>query len=334
MRKTMASKGRLITILLLAATAVRAQQNEPLIPLQVELLSRAVSKMPLMIAYDQGLYKKHGLDVKLWLPEAEYPGGIETAKEQPKRPDISVDGGTPMMVSIATNAAYPHRVILASTDCKVRWHIIGQKGLKSVDELKGKRLGVSGMGAMTSFIALLFAQRMKWDPVKDISIMSNAWRPIDLQNGLVDAFVADERYFATAKQAGFPILADTSEWGATIAGNSVRVEKTWLQDPKHRDAAKRFLEATVEGLATFHQNREEAVRVMMKWHGMDRETANVIYTQGMALQRKPYPCYDGIKKTMELFDSNEMRKYKATDFYDDSILKEIDQSGFIDKLYH
>jgi hypothetical protein len=36
---------------------------------------------------------------------------------------------------------------------------------------------------------------------------------------------------------------------------------------------------------------------------------------------------------MELFDSNEMRKYMPEDFYDDSLMKEIDQSGFIDKLY-
>jgi ABC-type nitrate/sulfonate/bicarbonate transport system substrate-binding protein len=210
---------------------------------------------------------------------------------------------------------------------------MGQKGMKSAEELKGKRLGVSGMGAMTSFIALLFAQRMGWDAVKEISIMSNAWRPSDLQSGIADAIVADERYFATGKQLGFPVLADTSEWGATIAGNSVRVEKTWFQNPLNREAARRFLLATLEGLAIFHKNREEAVRVMIKWHGMDRETASVIYTQGLSLQRKPYPCYDGIKKTMELFDSNEMRKYKPQDFYDDSLLKEIDQSGFIDRLY-
>jgi len=42
---------------------------------------------------------------------------------------------------------------------------------------------------------------------------------------------------------------------------------------------------------------------------------------------------EGIKKTMELYDSNEMRKYKLEDFYDDSLMREIDESGFIDSLY-
>ena len=318
---------------LLWAGSTGSTLAQDVIPLQVEMLTRAISKLPLVIAQDHGLYKKHGLDVKFWMPEAEYPGGIPADIERPEVPDLSVDGGTPMMVRITTDASYPRRVILASTDCSVRWHIIGQKGLRNLEDLKGKRLGISGMGAMTSFVALLLAQRMGWDRVQDISIMSNAQRTDHLQKGLVDAFVADERYYATARQAGFPILADTSTWGASIAGNSVRAEKTWLQNPRNREAARRFLMATIEGIAIFHNDREEALRIMTKWHGMPREVAATIYNQGTSMPRKPFPCYDGIKKTMELFDSNEMRKYKPEDFYDDSFLKEIDQSGFIDNLY-
>jgi hypothetical protein len=51
------------------------------------------------------------------------------------------------------------------------------------------------------------------------------------------------------------------------------------------------------------------------------------------MPRKPYPAVDGIKNTMSLFDSNAMRRYKPEDFYDDSFMKELDQSGFIDNLY-
>jgi NitT/TauT family transport system substrate-binding protein len=320
-------------ILLLSPAARPAMAQQQLTTLHVELLTRAISKAPLVIAQDQGLYKKHGLDVQMWMPDPEYPGGIKTAIERPEVPDISSDGGTPMMVALMTNAAARKRVILASTDCSVRWHIIGQKNLKTLEDLKGKRLGISGPGAMTHFIALLFAQRMGWDPVKDISIMSNGQHTAELQEGLVDAFVADERYYATAKQAGFPILADTRDWGASIAGNSIRVESEWLRVPKNRDAARRFLMATLEGMALFHKDRELALRVLMKWHGLDRETASVIYNQGTSMPRDMFPCYDGIKKTMELFDSNEMRKYKLEDFYDDTLMREIDQSGFIDRLY-
>ena len=51
------------------------------------------------------------------------------------------------------------------------------------------------------------------------------------------------------------------------------------------------------------------------------------------MPRKPYPALAGIKKTMEIYDSHEMRRHKPEDFYDDSFVHELDQSGFIDSLY-
>ncbi len=321
--------------LLFLAAGSRARAQQDLIPVKAELITRAIAKLPLVIAYDHGLYKKYGLDVKLWMPPGEYPGAIEIGGNQPmENPDFSVDGGTPMMVSIVTNAHAPKRVMLATMDCAVRFQIIGQKGIKSLEDLKGKRLGISGEGAMTSFVARLFAKRMGWNYYQDISVLSNGHRTTDLQAGLVDVFIADDRYYATAKQAGFPILADTVDWKTAIAGSSVRVERTWLQNPRNQEAARRFLKATLEGIAMFHRNREDALRIMAKYHGIkDREVAGTIYDQGKNMPRKPYPCYEGIKNTMELFDSNEMRKHKQQDFFDDSLMKELDKSGFIDALY-
>ena len=66
---------------------------------------------------------------------------------------------------------------------------------------------------------------------------------------------------------------------------------------------------------------------------MGTELGETIYDRGDFLPRKPYPCYDGIKKAMEVYDSNEMRRYKPEDFYDDSLMRELDESGFLDSLY-
>ena len=46
----------------------------------------------------------------------------------------------------------------------------------------------------------------------------------------------------------------------------------------------------------------------------------------------PYPSVEGIKLIMQAFDSPEMRNYKAEDFYDDSLMQEIVDSGFIETL--
>src|SRR5215470_5046517 len=239
---------------LLALLSLLPQQN--LIPVKVELITRAVSKTPVLIAYEKGIYKKYGLDVKLWLPPGEFPGAIETP-EKMVNADISVDGGVPMVTDIL--AGKTRLMAIASTDCQVRFNIIGQKSMKSLGDVKGKRLGISEDGAMTGFIYRVLDKRMGWTPGKDITIVERAQRFDDLKAGKSDAFIADDRYMALAKAEGYPVLADTSAWNQAIAGNGVRVEWNWIKDPKNRDLAMRFLKATFEGMAIYFKDRQETL---------------------------------------------------------------------------
>lgn len=73
---------------------------------------------------------------------------------------------------------------------------------------------------------------------------------------------------------------------------------------------------------------------MKEWYGIkDPDYAKALYGRGAWIPRKPYPCYDGYTRTMQLYDSNEMRKHSPNEFYDDSLMREIDATGFIDHLY-
>ncbi len=310
--------------------------------LRVEIRTRGLSKLAFVIAYDQGLYRKRGLDIELFMPPPEFDSGIEVRggwlehlrRGSPPPFDIIVDGGTPMIVNIVTNASAPDEVILASTDCSVRLHVIGRKELDRLEDLKGRRIGVSAhMRTTTSFVALLLAQRMGWYPVQDVSLLRNGHHLDALRSGRVDALIANERTFAMAVAEGFPVLADTSSWGESIAGNSVRVQRNWLDNDRHRDLARKFLQASAEGLALFHRDAELATDVLVRWHGLPIELARTAYARGASFPRKPYPCYEGIRKTMELYDSNEMRRFEPEHFYDDSLLRDIDESGFLDRLY-
>jgi ABC-type nitrate/sulfonate/bicarbonate transport system substrate-binding protein len=303
---------------------------QPLIPAKVELVTRAVAKTPVLIAYDRGLYKKYGLDVTLWMPAGEFPGAIETPGRM-ENPDFSVDGGVPMVNAIL--AGRTRRLAIATNDCEVRFNIVGQKNIKSLEELKGKRLGISGDGAMTGFIYRVLAKRMGWTPGKDIIIVERAQRFEDLKAGKADAFVADDRYMALAKQEGYPVLANTSEWKQPIAGSSVRVEWNWIKDPKNRDIAMRFLKGTVEGVVIYMSNREEAIRVLAKYHGIkDRQVALSIYEEGLKMSRRMEPCVQGFKDMFAL-GYKGIEKYQPTDFYDESFMRELEKTGFIDTAY-
>ena len=314
-------------------------------------ITRSVSKLPFVIALDQGLYEKYGLDIEIRLAPPDFDGGIWmpsnaivpriwrrirsiTGTAVPWEPNIWVSGANSRIVEMATSAREPHWVFLAATDCVVRQHIVARKGIERLEDLKGQRLGVSGIRSNSGFVALLFAERMGWDPIQDISIMRHGHNMDALREGRVDAFVVSERLYATASHGGFPVLATTSTWGEPIAGNSVFVRPEWLEEPRNREAARRLLKALAEAIALFHQDRELVLEILAKWHGItDHAYAETVYEGGQWIPRKPYPCYEGIKKAMERYDSNEMRKNAPEDFYDDSLIRELDESGFIDSLY-
>ncbi|HXJ02363.1 MAG TPA: ABC transporter substrate-binding protein [Micropepsaceae bacterium] len=342
MRKVWVSTG----VLALALVTTLSCTRQDSLPLIVNVPSLSISRLPYIIAEDQGLYRKYGVNVELWMasPQSEsrvlVRGDILTriwrfiGINMPQKADVEINGGTPMMVEATEVARNPHRIVIASTDCVVRAHLIGRKGIQSAEELKGKRIGVSARRATAGFHAILFAQRMAWDPVKDISIIPDAENIGVLRDNSVDAIFGYEREYAAAKRAGFPILADTHEWNETVAGNSAILDSEWLKDPQHREAARRFLKATIEAIKLFHQHPEIAMSVMENWYGIkDKDYARTLYDRGAWIPMKPYPCYEGFKKTKELYDSNEMRKHSPEEFYDDSLMREIDASGFIDNLY-
>lgn len=345
---------KIVAILFFAgvATAGAGCADRNSLPLNVELGTRSVSKLPFVIAEDQGLYEKYGLDVDLRMPAPKTDDAISTHDTglsadlsqrirgifgggEPWQRDIFVDGLTPNMVKLMDQAGFPHLVAIAGIDCVARAHIVAGDDVPEIEDLRGKRLGISARrDTTTGFVALVLAERMGWDPVQDISIKLNGRNVESLNTGDVDAIVASEMRYAEALAAGYRSLLDTRDWNVAIAGNSVMVEKDWLTDATNRDAARRFLKATIEGLALFHNDRELAVDVLARWHGItDPDMASIIYSRGQWLARTPYPCYDGIRETMRLYDSNEMRRYGQRDFFDDALLRELVDEGFVDAFY-
>lgn len=91
--------------------------------------------------------------------------------------------------------------------------------------------------------------------------------------------------------------------------------------------------ALSEGIALFHQDRELAIGVMERWYGFTRERAEIFYARGQWIPKKPYPCREGLRRTAEVYDSLAMRNARLEDYYDASIVAELDDEGFLDGLY-
>jgi ABC-type nitrate/sulfonate/bicarbonate transport system substrate-binding protein len=312
------------------------------LPLNVDLGGRSVSKLPYVIAADQGLFEKYGLDVTIRLPRSDNGRGIESDPGRrllrrwfPWERDVLVDGLTPNIVKQVERAGFPQYVAVASNDCIVRAHIVAQPDITRIEDLKGKRIGISARrDTTTGYAALAFADRMGWDPDFDIAIRLNGRDMSDLVNHRVDAIVASETRYAAAVGMGYSILEDTQQWNEALGGNSVMADAAWLENPVNREKIRRLVMATVEGLALFHNDKALALDVLERWYGLeDPSVREAIYERGQWMPRKPYPCYEGTVNTLKMYDSLAMRGHAPTDFYDDSIVRELDESGFIDAFY-
>ena len=325
--------------LFFAVISLAGAEEQP-IKLRVGLGDVSLNKIPFVAAYEGGIYKKNGLEVEQFITpsaaEVARRSGVTVPKEfiraGGRDTPIVIGGGSPLIVRWTTDAQADDRVIVACTDAVVRWHIIARPDITNVEQLKGKRLGYSGHGAVTHFVALSFAKLMGWNPERDLSLMSGANTMDALKSGRADAIIASELHEVMALSAGYKILVDLAKYNIPNAGSGVNVSRAWLKD--NQEAARRFVKSTVETIALVKRNKHAAFGAMAKWYNVtDPEKQERFYREISNLPRKPYPSVEGIKKVMEIYNYHEMRKYKPEDFYNDSFVRELDQSKFIDSLY-
>jgi len=307
---------------------------------QVGLGDVSLNKLMFVIAHEEGIYKKNGLEVEQFIKpsaaEIVKHSGVHVPQEFIRsgggETPIEIGGGCPLMVRWATDAKAADRVILACTDPVVRWHIVSRPDITEVEQIKGKRLGYSGYGAVTHFIAIAFVKIMGWDPTHDLSLMSGGLSVEALKSGRVDACVASEIHETMAVAAGFKDLVDLSKYNIPNAGSSVNASRAWLKN--NQETAQRFIKSTVDAVALLKQDKKVAFNGMAKWYNItDPKKQEYFYREVLKMPRKPYPSVEGIKKVIEIYSCHEMRKYKPEYFYDDSFVRQLDESSYIDSLY-
>jgi ABC-type nitrate/sulfonate/bicarbonate transport system substrate-binding protein len=337
-----------LTLLFFALTAAACgDRNSDRLPLTVSVKNKSMSKLPFVIAWTQGLYEKHGLNVDFLLDETPRQAearesfltrswrrvGRRLGLVEPNTPDIIVAGHGPSFILRLRGSPIPAWVALAATDCSVRDYVIARPGIGGIEELRGKRLGINDEASTSGYAGLRLLERMGWERGKDVSIVRPAGVE-ELENGIVDAIVGGDEEIEAAERSGYPVLEDTRRWNERLAGNSALVAPGWLREGMHREAARRFLKATIEAVALFHERPDLVMEVMASQYGItDRAIAEARYRRADYVPRKPFPCREGVEAMLKLHHLEEMHEYALEDFYDDSLMRELDESGFIDGVY-
>jgi NitT/TauT family transport system substrate-binding protein len=319
-------------------TSVAGAQDKPL-AVSVELGDVSLTKLPFVLAAEAGIYKRNGLDVRQYItPNAaeliRRSSGLVVPKDFVGTGigDINIGGGSPTIVRMTSDARAPQRIVLATNDPVSRFHIISRTDITRPEDLKGKRIGFSGVGALSHYVLILFARKMGWDASRDLSLFANGMGTDLIRSGRVDAFAADEIAVAEAIRLGFRDLVDTNVYKFPMPGSGVNALKSWL--PNNREAAARFVKSTVDAIALLRTDKEAAFAAMAKWYGItERAHQEQIYAQAAQLPGKPYPSVEGLKTMIDIYGHREMRLHQPEDFYDASFITALDNSGYIDGLY-
>lgn len=217
--------------------------------------------------------------------------------------------------------------------------IMGSPELKKPEMLKGKKVGISRLGGASDFSIRYALTRWGLVPDKDVAIIQLGGEQeefLALQNKAVDAVVLSEPFATLAKRQGAAVVADLSELGVAYSMHGFGTRKNFIQ--ANRDVAVRFMKAYLEGIYVFKTNKDVALNVLKKYTRVDDLSLVQVSYDEMSqrlIRRVPYPDREGIQTIIDQLSKTrpQMKSLNPNDFIDPSILKEIEDSGFIKKLY-
>jgi ABC-type nitrate/sulfonate/bicarbonate transport system substrate-binding protein len=139
--------------------------------------------------------------------------------------------------------------------------LLGIKDTKSIEELRGKIIGVTGAGAYSDFAIRIFLKRHNIDPDRDVTLRAiggTALRAIALERGVISAapFTAEDTIRLLDK--GYPMIVNLNE--ALRIPQSILVTRGEMLQ-KYPETSKRFLKAMILGMQVAKYNKKEAIQI-------------------------------------------------------------------------
>ena len=288
---------------------------------------------PVYIMKELDLPRKYGLDVDvLFVPVSSRAIQAALAGEI----QFITSGGVANMNANATGADF---VGLTATLNTFVFKVLSTPEIKKPEQLKGKKVGISRLGGASDFSFRYALNHWGLVPDKDVALIQVGGEPeevLALQNKAVDAVILSEPFATVATRAGAVVLSDLSQLGVPYTMHGFGVRKSFIR--ANRDVVIRFMKAYLEGIYVFKTNKDLALNVLRKYTRLDDlslvQTSYDEMSQRL-IRRVPYPDREGIQTIIDQLAKTrpQMKNLNPGDFIDPSILKEIEDSGFVKKLY-
>ncbi len=306
--------------------------------LRVGLSSISATSGSIWVAEEKGLFKKHGIDAEVII----IGGGASRVVSSLIAGEIqfSVGGGDAVIRAALRGAD----TVLAASPLKTGLQrLMVRPDIKTPAELKGKKVGITRFGSASHWVLQLFLRKwgMRSEDIQMVQLGSSPAMFASLEKGGIDGAVFTIPTFFVAEDRGYRILADPVDLDIYYLQNSVDSTKALLRQ-KH-DQTVRFVKGICEGLAYFKKNKQESLAVLQKkLRIQSAQEKDIKYLEASYnllatkfYNQVPYAMPKAVETTLE-FIAPEEPKARGVDpkfFVDESIVREVEASGFIKKLY-
>lgn len=288
---------------------------------------------PLWITQERGLFRKYGLDVQLVFIES---GSTTVQSLISKEVAFAQMAGAGVVQSRLRGSDV---VMIAGVVNTLTFKFFVDKSIKQPDQLKGKVVAVTRFGSSTDFALRYALERYGLTPEKDVTILQGGNMPAilaGLESGKVQGAMLSAPFTLKAKNLGFPLLADLQMLGLEYQHTGVATSQALIK--ARPDLVRNVMKAYVEGIHYYKTHRTESFAILAKYlKTTDPDVLSEVYEDvGLKLTAaKPYPTLRGIGIMLrELAGATgKSAAARPEDFVDLTFVKELDGSGFIDRLY-
>jgi NitT/TauT family transport system substrate-binding protein len=299
---------------------------QPLTKIRIGYPSISSRQAQLWIAKDEGLFRKYGLDVELI-----FLRGGQVAVQ-------ALASGDPPLVTVGNvilaNLQGYENVLVASVENSYDQIVFARPGaVNRVEQLKGRRFGISGFGTATHNAAVILFKKFNLDAAKDVALIATGPAPERLaamQSGKVDATFFNPSEAPLAAKAGLVELIQMADLGVEVQGSGLATSRAFIR--AHRDAVKAALKGYIEGIYFIFVNKAATEMSLTKYmRTNDSEVLEYSYRHYLKrTPKKPYPTMKGIQYMLDMAAPQfaQAKSARPEQCVDLSFLQELETEGF------
>lgn len=304
-----------------------------LIAIKSAYTTTSATEVPFWVAKDGGYFAQNGLDVTVAFVASG--AAILAAVESGDVP-VSQAGGQEIVNAEVNGSS---AVMVGGFGHKPTNSIICSPSITKPDDLKGKTIGVSGIGAVSHVNGQLAVQKLGLgDQVKFLATGGLPETLAAIKSGKVDCgMLSPPQTFQAVEQQGLREVADAAKLGVTTQNAVVATTRSYAS--AHGDVVDKYLRAMIEGTHRAYTDKAFALQTIQKYGKVsDPKLANETYDyfhDDQIWDKDGALHTDALQVNLDVSakTSPKAKDFKPDQLIDTAFIKKIQASGLIQQLW-